>query len=106
MFEDICFKQGTQFRSAHSSSGLIYYGPANGHLEDRYHARFTLLLLFTMKFFYIFFRINFSKKFNFFCVLAQENQDELSERCSLISVILQGLVKSCEKYMEVNHFLL
>ena len=66
MFEDICFKQGAQFRSARSSSGLIYYGPANGHLEDRYHARFTLLLLFTMKFFYIFFRINFSKKFNFF----------------------------------------
>ena len=66
MFEDICFKQGTQFRSARSSSGLIYYGSANGHLEDRYHTRFTLLLLFTMKFFYIFFRINFSKKFNFF----------------------------------------
>ena len=65
MFEDICFKQGTQFRSARSPSGLIYYGPANGHLEDRYHARFTLLLLFTMKFFYVFFRINFSKKVNF-----------------------------------------
>ena len=65
MFEDICFKQGTQFRSARSPSGLIYYGPANGHLEDRYHARFTLLLLFTMKFYYVFFRINFSKKVNF-----------------------------------------
>ena len=106
MFEDICFKQGTQFRSARSSSGLIYYGPANGHLEDRYHARFTLLLLFTMKFFYIFSESIFQKNLIFFCVLAQENQDELSERCSLISVILQGLVKSCEKYMEVNHFLL
>ena len=65
MFEDICFKQGTQFRSARSPSGLIYYGAANGHLEDRYHARFTLLLLFTMKFLYVFFRINFSKKVNF-----------------------------------------
>ena len=62
MFEDICFKQGTQFRSARSSSGLIYYGPANGHLEDRYHARFTLLLLFTMKFFLHFFPNQFFKK--------------------------------------------
>ena len=29
IFKDICFKQGTQFRSARSSTGLIYYGPAN-----------------------------------------------------------------------------
>ena len=29
VFKDICFKQGTQFCSACSSSGLIYYGPAN-----------------------------------------------------------------------------
>ena len=29
IFKDICFKQGTQFRSACSSTGLIYYGPAN-----------------------------------------------------------------------------
>ena len=29
IFKDICFKQGTQFSSARSSSGLIYYGPAN-----------------------------------------------------------------------------
>ena len=29
MFNDIYFKQGTQFSSARSSSGLIYYGPAN-----------------------------------------------------------------------------
>ena len=27
--KDICFKQGTQFSSAGSNSGLIYYGPAN-----------------------------------------------------------------------------
>ena len=34
-----------------------------GHLEDRDHAQiFLLLLLFTMKFFSVFFRINFSKK--------------------------------------------
>ena len=29
IFKDICFKQGTQFCSAYSSNGLIYYGPAN-----------------------------------------------------------------------------
>ena len=29
IFKNICFKQGTQFSSARSSSGLIYYGPAN-----------------------------------------------------------------------------
>ena len=29
IFKDICFKQGTQFCSACSSSGLIYYEPAN-----------------------------------------------------------------------------
>ena len=27
IFKDICFKQGTQFCSAFSSSGLIYFGP-------------------------------------------------------------------------------
>ena len=29
ILKDICFKQGTQFCSTCSSSGLIYYGPAN-----------------------------------------------------------------------------
>ena len=34
-----------------------------GHLEDRDHAQiFLLLLLFTTKFFCVFFQINFSKK--------------------------------------------
>ena len=38
-----------------------------GHLEDKYHAHITLLLLlFTMKFFCKFIRNNFSKKFYFF----------------------------------------
>ena len=31
----------------------------NGHLEDKYHARMMLLLLFTMKCFRIFFRNSF-----------------------------------------------
>ena len=42
----------------------------------------------------------------FFCVLALENQEAFSESCSLISGVLQGLVKVCKKYMEVNNFLL
>ena len=67
-----------------------------GHLEDRGHAR-IVLLLFTMKFSCIF--------FFFFCVLAWENQVAFGERCSCISGALQGLVKICKKYMEVNHFL-
>ena len=61
-----------------------------GHLEDRYHARINLLLLFSIKFFYIFFPNQF------FCVLASENQEAFSESCSLISSVLQGLVKICK----------
>ena len=57
--------------------------------------------------FWYFFRINFSQKiFFFFCVLAKENQETFSEKCSLISGLLQDLVKICKKYMEVNLFLL
>ena len=33
-----------------------------GHLEDRYHVRIILLLLFSMKVLSIFFRANFSQK--------------------------------------------
>ena len=65
IFIDICFKQGTQFCSACSSIGLIYYG--TGRLEDIYHTLIILLLLFTMKFFCIFFRTIFPKKCIFLC---------------------------------------
>ena len=77
-----------------------------GHLEDRYHLRIILLLLYTMKFFLYFFLNEFFQKNCIFCVLAQENQESFSERCTLINGILQGLVKTCKKYIEVNHFLL
>ena len=63
------------------------------HLENRYHARIILLLLFIVKFFCIFFQINFKKKLYFFCVRLTENQEVFSERCSLISGVLLGLVK-------------
>ena len=33
-----------------------------------------------------------------------ENPEAFSESCSLISGVLQGLVKICKKYIEVNHF--
>ena len=69
VFKHICFKQGNHFCSACSSSCLFTMDLQTGHLEDRDHAR-IILLLFTMKFFCIFFRINFSKKLYFSCVLA------------------------------------
>ena len=71
-----------------------------GHLEDSYHARIILLLLFIMKFFSESF---FPQNCNF-CLSAQENQTAFSKRCSLINSILQGLVKICKKYIGVNHF--
>ena len=74
----------------------------NGHLEDKYHARMILLLLFTMKCFCIFFR-NF---FFFFLTFWHKKIRRHSERCSVISGVLLGLVKICKKYMEVNPFLL
>ena len=63
-----------------------------GHLDDRYHPQ-IILLLFTLKFFCIFFRINFSKKLYFFCVLGKETQEAFSERCSFIRGVLQHLLK-------------
>ena len=79
-----------------------------GHLEERCHARIILLSLFTMKTFCILFQLNFSLFFLlfFFCVLAYENKEAFSERCSLVSGVVQCLVKTCEKYTEVNHFVL
>ena len=54
-----------------------------------------------MNFFGIFFQINFSKNCIFW-VLVEENQEAFSEKCSLISGVLQGIVKTCKKYMEGN----
>ena len=77
-----------------------------GHLGDRYHARIILLTSFSMKYFWIFSESIFSKNCILGEILTQENQEAFSESCSLISGALQGLVKICKKYMEVNHFLL
>ena len=115
IFKDICFKQGIQFCSACSSSGLIYYGPANCSFRRQMSCAnyffiiiiiiiiITIIIIYYEVFLYFspyqFFPI-------FFCVLAKENQEAFSERFSLKSGVLQGLVKICKKYMEVNHFLL
>ena len=87
---NIYFKQGTQFCSACSSSGLIYHTMdlEIGHLEERYHAQIILLLLFTMKIFVLFSESILPKNCIFFCVLAYENQEAFSERCSLIKGVL------------------
>ena len=58
--------------------------------------RIILLLLFTMKFFVFFPNQSFQKNV-FFCVLAKENQEAFSEKCSLLSGVLQGLVKIWKK---------
>ena len=72
--------------------------------SQRYHVWIVLLLLlFTMKFFLYFF---LKKLYYFFCILEEENQEGFSESCSLISGVLQGLVRISKKYMEVNLFLL
>ena len=58
----------------------------------RYFAQ-VVLLLFNMKFFFNFFPNQFFQKIgDFFCVLALENQEAFSERRSLVSGVLQGLV--------------
>ena len=106
IFKDICFKQGTQFCSACSSSGLIYYGPANWSFRrQRPWTNYFIIIIYYEVFLYVF-PNQFFQKMVFFCILAQENQEAFSERCSLISGVMQGLVKICKKYMEVNHFLL
>ena len=54
---------------------------------------YFIVIIYYDAFLYIKFRINFSKKL-FFCVLAQENQEAFIKRYSVISAVLQGLVKT------------
>ena len=68
-----------------------------GHLEDRYHARIILLLLFTLKFFCIISESIFPKNCFFFAFWRKKIQEAFSEWCSLISGVLQGLFKICKK---------
>ena len=103
IFEDTCFKQGTQFCSACSSGGLIYYGPANW-LFRRHIVRELFSYQYLLWIFFLYFLPNqFFQKIAFFCVLVKE---AFSERYCLVSGVLEGLVKICKKYMELNPFLL
>ena len=88
LFKDICFKQGTQLCSACSSSGLIYYGPSNWPFRRQ---RSFIIIIYNEAFLYF--------------LSEYINPETFNERCSLISRVLQGLVKICKKYMEVNNFL-
>ena len=48
--------------------------------------------------FFVFFSESIFPKNFIFCVLVEENQEAFSERCSLISGALQGLVKICKPF--------
>ena len=102
IFKCICFKQGTQFYSARSSSVLIYYEPENWSFRIQIPRSNYVIIV---KFFCIFFPNQFFLLF-FFAFWRKKIKEAFSERCSLISVILPGFVKICKKYIEVNHFLL
>ena len=52
-----------------------------------------------------FFGINFSKRLYFFAFWQKKIRRHLV-KCCIISGVLQGLVKICKKYIEVNLFLL
>ena len=100
IFKDICIREGTQCCSACSSSGLIYYGPENCSFRRQIpRANYCIIIIIYYEVLCIVFLKNC-----IFCVLALERQVSFSERYSLISGILQGLVKTCKKYIEVNHF--
>ena len=106
MFKDICFKQGTQFRYVCSSSGPIYYAPASSSFGRQMPCANYFIIIIYYKDFLYFFPNQYFENIVSFCVLAKENQEALSERCFLVTSVLQGLNKICKKYMEVNHFLL
>ena len=69
VFRDICFKQGTQFCSACSSIGLIYYGLANLLFRKQIPCANYFIIIYYEAFLYFFSESNFSKKL-LFCVLA------------------------------------
>ena len=66
---------------------------------------YSIIIIYDEAFLY-FFPNQFFQHIAFFCILGEENQEAFSEKCYLMSGALQGLVKICKKYMEVNLFLL
>ena len=41
-----------------------------------------------------------------YCVLASENAEEFTGKCSVIKCILQGVAKIFRRYLKLDHFLL
>ena len=66
IFIDICFKQGTQFCSACSSIGLIYYGPANWSFRRHICANYFIIIIYNKAFLYFFSESIFPKICIFF----------------------------------------
>ena len=75
-------------------------------LGDILCADYSIIIIIDYEVLWYFFLDQFLQKNVFFCVLAEENQEAFSEKCSPVSGVLQGLVKICKKYMEVNLYLL
>ena len=62
MFKDICFKQGTQFCSACSSIGLIYYGSVNWSVRRQIPcANYFIIIIYYGDFLYFFSKSIFPK---------------------------------------------
>ena len=103
IFKDVCCKQGAQFCFVLPPVVWFTVDLQTGHLEDRDHVLIILQLLFAMKFFRIFFRIIFPKKYIFLCSGLRK------PRCiywKMFCYMWCSLVKICKKYIEVNHVLL
>ena len=63
IFRDTCLSEVLNFVLLVPSVVWFTMDPLTGHLEDRYHAQIILLLLFNMKFFFLYYlQISFSKK--------------------------------------------
>ena len=73
IFKDICIQKGTQFCSAISSSGLIYYGPADWSFRRQIScANYFVIILFHEGFIYIFPSQFFTKIVVFFAFWRKE----------------------------------
>ena len=67
IFKDICFKQVTQFCSACTSIGLIYYEPENWSFRRQIpYANYFIIIIYYEVFFFFFFLNQFFQKIVFF----------------------------------------
>ena len=82
-----------------SSSGLIYYGPANWSFGRQIPCANYFIIIYCEVF--LFFSESVFPK-----VVFSLRSGARSERCSVISGALQASVKISKKYMKVNPFLI